>query len=59
MSGWGVIIEKHVVPLCDERYHITDTTCWCAPTQDDDDQHLYVHHSADGREAYEKPQLAS
>ncbi len=55
MPGWGCIIEKHVVPLEDERAHITDVSCWCRPTQDDEDEHLYVHHSLDGREAYEKP----
>jgi hypothetical protein len=51
--GWAVIIEKHVVPLDDAREHITDVACWCHPSQDSGDEHLYVHHSADGREARE------
>lgn len=50
MSGWLVIIEKHVVPKDDSEGHITDVSCWCEPTRDSEDEHLWVHHSADGRE---------
>lgn len=56
MTGWAVIAERHVVPLDDLREHITDASCWCAPTADTDDGKpgaLYVHHSADHREHYE------
>ena len=43
----------HVYPLDDLREHVTDTaegTCWCNPTEDED---LLIHHSMDGREAFE------
>lgn len=54
MSGWAVIIEKHVVPLDDLREHITDVSCWCDPSQDiNGDEYLYVHHAADQREKRE------
>ena len=53
MKEWAVIVEKHIVPLDDEQEHITDVSCWCGPTQDRDDKHMYVHHSADGREKRE------
>ena len=53
MSSWLVIIEKHIVPEDDSEGHITDTSCWCDPTQDAEDPHLYIHHSADGRENFE------
>lgn len=54
MNAWAVIIEKHVIPLDDEREHITDTSCWCDPSQDiDGDEYLFVHHSLDGREQWE------
>lgn len=49
-SDWALIIEKHVIPLGDMREHITDTSCWCDPTQDDEQEHLYIHHAADRRE---------
>jgi hypothetical protein len=40
-----------VVPLQDLRDHIFDPTCWCNPTLDDG---VWVHHSMDLREEYER-----
>jgi hypothetical protein len=44
----------HVYPLGDLREHQVDTDvadCWCCP---EEDEGLILHHSADGREAYER-----
>lgn len=51
VTSWPV----HVVPLFDLREHEIDMHCWCNPTLDSDDgEAVFVHHSADGREAYEQ-----
>ena len=44
----------HVVPTNDLRVHSCqkDPPCWCNPVYDEE-QDLYIHNSADGREAYE------
>jgi hypothetical protein len=44
----------HVVPCNDLRDHVVDDegSCWCEPAYDEEDN-LYVHNSADGREQYE------
>jgi hypothetical protein len=44
----------HVVPVDDIRQHICDKDqhCWCNPVYDAEHD-IYVHNSADGREAYE------
>jgi len=44
----------HVVPCNDLKEHVVDDegSCWCEPEYDVEDN-LYVHSSADGREAYE------
>lgn len=42
----------HVIPLNDLREHDVSPTCWCRPTPDEEHD-LFVHHSLDGREAYE------
>lgn len=43
----------HVTPIDDLREHILDKgTCWCHPDHDEEND-IYVHHSMDGREAYE------
>lgn len=49
----------HVVPCNDLKPHVVDDegSCWCEPLYDEDDN-LYVHNSADGREAYETGQRA-
>jgi hypothetical protein len=43
----------HVYPLDDLREHETEdhTSCWCHPTLNEEG--VVVHHSMDGREAYE------
>lgn len=43
-AGW------HIVPLNDLRDHQTNGSCWCKPTLDDG---VWLHHSMDGREAFE------
>lgn len=40
----------HVVPLNDLREHVTNGSCWCRPTLDEG---VWLHHSMDGREAFE------
>ena len=44
----------HVVPLNDMREHEAKTTCWCNPTQDDEEPRIWVHHALDGREDFEE-----
>lgn len=46
--------EGHVIPLNDLREHELDKKCWCRPTEDLEYPELYMHHSADGREAFEE-----
>ena len=43
----------HVVPQNDLREHDATRHCWCRPTEDDETPGLFVHHSMDGREAFE------
>jgi hypothetical protein len=43
----------HVVPVDDLREHDIRNTCWCNPTQDEQEPLLWVHHSMDGREQFE------
>lgn len=43
-KGW------HVVPLNDLREHDLNGSCWCKPA---DDEGVWIHHSMDGREAFE------
>lgn len=55
VTSWPV----HVVPLYDTREHEVDMHCWCNPTLDIDEDgstDVFVHHSADGREAFEHGQ---
>jgi len=42
----------HVIPLNDLRDHEASKTCWCKPSQDDDEPLVWIHHSMDGREEY-------
>lgn len=45
----------HVMPLNDLQEHIPFPECWCNPTVDDEYHGtVYIHHSADGREAFEE-----
>ena len=48
-----MIDPVHVVPVGDLREHDCSPECWCGPTEDDETQGLFVHHSMDGREAFE------
>jgi hypothetical protein len=43
----------HIVPIGDLRDHYADPTCWCTPTEDEEDPGIWVHHSMDRREEYE------
>lgn len=43
----------HVVPVGDLREHVPSAGCWCRPTRDDESPEVLVHHSMDGREAFE------
>jgi hypothetical protein len=45
----------HVVPAGDTREHsfTEDPPCWCDPYYDEASGY-HIHHSADGREAYEE-----
>lgn len=57
-KGWRVIRGRltkalHVVPIEDTREHALWPACWCWPTRTEEGQ-LFVHHSADGREAHEQ-----
>lgn len=40
----------HILPRGDAIDHTLGLICWCSPTVQCDGR-LYVHHSADGREA--------
>lgn len=52
MSVW-MAAGNQVVPLEDLRVHECSATCWCRPTEDDETADLWIHHSMDGREAFE------
>lgn len=45
--------KTHIVPLRDLREHELSIHCWCEPTQDDEQETIWLHHAADGREQYE------
>lgn len=45
-------MRYHIVPLNDLREHEPTPQCWCMPTPDDEHD-VWVHHSLDGREAFE------
>ena len=54
MSGAPV----HVIPVNDAIEHETWSECWCQPTREEHNGGvLYIHHSADGREADEPDAL--
>ena len=44
----------HVVPTNDLREHESSVSCWCSPTPDESEPNVYIHHSMDGREAFEE-----
>lgn len=44
----------HVIPVDDLRDHCDSKHCWCGPdVEDEEEGRVIVHHSMDGREAYE------
>lgn len=43
----------HVTPENDLREHVLSRQCWCKPTPDEEEPSVIVHHSLDGREAFE------
>ena len=45
-------VRYHIVPVNDLREHKLTPECWCLPTPDDEHD-VWVHHSLDGREAFE------
>ena len=50
MSVW------HVIPEGDLREHTASSDCWCVPELDYDSDScvsVWLHRSADGREAFE------
>lgn len=48
------LIKWHVVPRGDIREHETTPSCWCEPVEDDEEAGLWLHNSADDREAFEQ-----
>lgn len=46
-----VVYHNHVMPREDLRAHLGSPECWCKPTEDDG---IFVHHSLDKREFYER-----
>lgn len=44
----------HVIPLDDLKEHDDNAGCWCGPeVEEEDEGRVIVHHSMDGREAFE------
>lgn len=43
----------HITPIEDLRPHEHSAQCWCAPVEDGQEDGVWLHHSLDGREAYE------
>jgi hypothetical protein len=41
----------HIIPEDDTREHTACVACWCEPLEIED--MIWLHKSADGREAYE------
>ena len=46
-------VPYHIVPVNDLREHECSEKCWCNPTEHDEYNNLFVHHSMDGREKFE------
>lgn len=51
-DGSNAHLLTHVIPTNDIREHVTDESCWCNPTVDDD--LIVIHNSMDERETYEE-----
>lgn len=56
LVAWVIERDKdgspHIIPTHDSHPHRCSAECWCRPVIDGDG--LMSHHSADGREAYER-----
>jgi len=60
MTGWDIVKVPtgriHVMPLDDLRPHVASDTCWCHPSEDDEEpinEQLLIHHALDRREDFE------
>lgn len=49
--------DIHVMPQIDLREHHALRTCWCQPTEDQEEPAVWIHHALDGREKYETGEL--
>lgn len=43
--------RAHVVPVNDLRAHVSDSACWCSPTENES---IFTHNAMDCREQYER-----
>ena len=41
---FGLRKETHIVPLFDLFPHNPQRTCWCKPTQAEEDSHVWLHN---------------
>ena len=57
MSMTEPLTAWHIIPVGDLRPHQPFTSCWCCPTEDDDEPDVWLHHALDGRERYESGEL--
>jgi hypothetical protein len=48
VSAPGNMIEVHVIPLCDKRFH-TVPICWCNPNQIGWPGNVFSHNALDTR----------
>ena len=60
-KAWQLVVTAygaHVMPVDDLRPHLANTTCWCGPRQEDDEDDLVliIHDALDRRQEYERPQ---
>lgn len=46
-------VHFHIVPAGDLRDHEAHPSCWCQPTEDEDDPGIWAHKAMDKREEYE------
>lgn len=48
-----MVNDIHVIPIGDVREHYEHELCWCAPTRDEEEPSVLIHHAADMRERFE------
>ena len=46
--------DWHILPNKDLRPHEASSKCWCHPTEDEEEKGIWIHHSMDRREEYER-----